>query len=331
MLGKTVVITGASSGIGLATALAFAKQNYNLVLAARQLEPLREAAAQSEWAGARHVIAVPTDVRDEAAMYELAERTVREFGRIDVWVNNAGVYIMGEFDNIPSNVFREVIETNLFGVVHGCRAALRYMRRQNSGTIINVASQAARYAYRFASAYSASKFAVRAIGEALRQDLMETGIEVCTVDPASIDTPLFHQAANYTGRKIKPMAPVYTPEMVARAIVDLVADPQPEVMVGGIGYVMTSMNTVAPALTQRILAKKMPKSHLEREPAPSSPGNVLTPVAHDARVRGGWNGSEHRASSAVAVAALAAVAGAVGWRLWRSREDRPREPYGQVA
>src|SRR5215207_8645967 len=150
--GKVVVVTGASSGIGRATALAFARQGANLVLAARDDEPLRQVAAECEAVGAPAIV-VPTDVRDERAVTELGKRAAEAFDRIDVWVNNAGVYMLGKFEDMPPDAFRELYETNLFGTVNGTRTAIPYLR-QSRGVLINVGSMASTMGIPYGTAYN---------------------------------------------------------------------------------------------------------------------------------------------------------------------------------
>src|SRR5919202_2625850 len=175
-----VVITGASSGIGRATALAFAGRGSQVVVAARRDEPLDTLLAECETLAGRSGLAVPTDVAESAQVEALARRAVERFGRIDVWVNNAGVYAAGRFEDTPPDVFRRVLDVNLFGCVHGARAALPHLR-QRRGVLINVASVDSEASYHYFSAYVASKWAVRGFSAALRQELHGEGVDVCTI------------------------------------------------------------------------------------------------------------------------------------------------------
>jgi short-subunit dehydrogenase len=285
-----IVITGASSGIGRATALAFARRGAALTLTARREEPLRELAAECERLGAPAMV-VLADVTNEEAVLEVARRTVHAFGHLDVWVNNAAVTLFGLFEQTPPEAFRRVIETNLFGYVHGARAALPQFRRQGRGVLVNVASMVARVAEPYTTAYSASKHAIRGLGQALRQELLllgEKGVHVCTVLPASIDTPIFQHAANYSGREVVAMPPVYPAARVACAIVRVAARPEREVYVGGSARAFAFLEKVAPALAERRMATTADKKQLSRDvPAPATNGNLFAPT-NGAEISGGW-------------------------------------------
>jgi len=160
---------------------------------------------------------VPTDVSDEAAVDELARRAVERFGRFDVWVNNAGAYLAGRFEDVPAADFRRVIDVNLMGYVHGARAALRQFRQHGRGVLVNNNSIGGVVPMPYFSAYTAAKFGVLGFGLSLRQELRGTGIEVCTVLPSSIDTPIFQHAGNYAGRPLKAMSPTYDVRQAARS------------------------------------------------------------------------------------------------------------------
>ena len=310
---SAVVITGASSGIGRATALAFARRGARLALAARREQALTDLASECEAAGAR-AIAVPTDVTDEAAVQALARRTIEEFGRIDVWVNNAAVSLFARFEDAPPADYRRVIETDLFGYIHGARAALPHFRAQGSGVLVNVSSVAGRIGQPYTSAYVTSKWAVRGLSESLRQELLDAkDVHVCTVLPASIDTPLFQHAANYTGRAVKPLKPVYEAGQVADAIVELVESPTRERMVGAAGKAQSWFHTLAPGLAERGFARQVDRSHFQDAPADATPGNLFTPMNETTTVSGGWREDGRRIAPAAAIVAIAAIPAVVAW------------------
>jgi short-subunit dehydrogenase/ferritin-like metal-binding protein YciE len=323
-----VVITGASSGIGRATALAFAGKGSGVVLAARREEVLREVAAECERLGGRALV-VPTDTSDEAAVESLARQAVEHFGRIDVWVNNAAVGLYARFEDAPAADYRRVIEVNLFGYIHGARAALPRFYRQGHGVLINNASVMGTVPAPYASAYVVSKHGVRALGDSLRQEILLAGadrVHVCTVLPATIDTPFFRHAGNYTGRAVKAMPPVYAPEAVADAIVRLAENPAREVVVGNAGRMMELGQTLSKGMSEQALAVMVDKQHLANEPAPPTSGNLFSAMDEGSGVTDGWDGvslERGRLATApgigkVAAALLVAVPAAFAWR--RSRQ-----------
>ena len=293
--GSVVVITGAASGIGRATALRFARKGADLVLASRRAEALESLVEECQEHGAR-VVAVPTDVTDAEEVEALAREAVERFGRIDVWVNNAAVTFFSPFLDVPLEDFRRVLDVNVMGYVHGARAALRRMRQQGSGILINVSSVVAEVPQPYTSAYSMSKAAIRALGVSLRSELTLdklSGIHVCTVLPPSVDTPFFFHAANYTGREIQAMSPVYSPHRMARAIVNLARAPRREITVGQTGRTMLLQHKFAPAAVERMMASQVDKSHLSTvRPAADTSGNLHTPSSkqRDAQVTGRWGG-----------------------------------------
>ena len=320
---NVVVITGASSGIGRATALRLANKGACVVAAARREDALESLADECQHRG-RRALPVVTDVTDEDAVHDLADRAVEHFGGIDAWVNNAAVSLFARFDEAPSDAYRQVLETNLFGYIHGARAAIRTFRQQGEGTLINVSSMLARGGSKYVSAYAASKYGVNGLSLSLRQELEDTDIDVSVVMPASIDTPLFQQAANYTGRAVKPMDPVYAPEKVAKAITKTIKKPRNLVYVGNAGRMMGALGKVAPKTYEKAMARQVEEDHFQDLPAPPDEGNLFEPRDHWGRVDGGWNGKKGIAQSAPAKVALAAVAvatSAVALNWWSASTD----------
>jgi NAD(P)-dependent dehydrogenase (short-subunit alcohol dehydrogenase family) len=314
---SVVVVTGASSGIGRATTLAFAREGAAVVVAARRTEPLDSLVEECRALGAS-ALAVPTDVTDERAVRELARRPLETFGRLDVWVNNAAVGALGDFEAIPPDVFRRIVDVDFFGYVHGARAALAHFRAQGEGVVVNVASMLGKMAMPYYTAYVAAKFAVVGFSETLRQELLGTGINVVTIMPAAIDTPFFEHSANYTGRALKPPRPVYDPESVAAAIVDAARRPRRERFVGGAARAMHALHLLAPALYERVARIMTDHDHFQDAPALPTPGAALTPMPEGTEVRGGWRtapATRRRRRAAVGVALV--VPALLAWRAAR--------------
>jgi short-subunit dehydrogenase len=306
------VITGASSGIGRATALALAREGASVVVSARRANELDTLVAEIE-RQAGTALAVPADVTDERAVIDLANRAVERFGRIDIWVNNAGVMLIGAFADTPAEDYRRVIETNFFGQVHGARAVLPIFREQGAGTLVNIASLDARAPQPHASAYIASKHAVRALGMSLRQELLLDGkddIHVVTILPATIDTPIFQHAANYTNRKVVAPPPVYPADEVVAAVFEAIRDPKPEIYAGRAGRGANLLMKLMPSTTERIATKMVHVQEVEGTSVPSTSGNLFAPSGDDGRVSGGWTtacGSRWPRRLAMAGAAVAAI------------------------
>lgn len=256
---QVVVITGASSGIGRATALLFAQHGAKVVLAARNVIALQEVAdtivameTQAE------VMVVPTDVGDWEQVERLAEQTVSAFGRIDTWVNDAGVGVYATAADTSLEEMHQVIQTNFMGVVHGVKAALPHMQAQHRGTIINVGSVESEITLPYNSAYAASKHAIKGYTEALRMELehAKSGINVTLIMPSAINTPFFNHALSKLGVLPRPAGPVYEPELVAEAIVYAAEHPQRDVTVGGGGKLFQLMKRAAPRLTDKLMTAR---------------------------------------------------------------------------
>lgn len=326
-----VVITGASSGIGRATAQAFAEHGATVVLAARGREALHAVAEESEQRGGRAVTMV-CDVGDEAEVFKLAERATEMFGRIDLWINNAAVTLFGRIEDLPSGAFERVVRTNLFGYAYGARAIIPIFREQGAGTLINVASVVAFVGQPYTSAYVASKWAIRGLSECLRMELLDApGIHVCTVYPPSVDTPLFQHGANYSGRAAKPMEPVHAPEEVADVILDLARSPRREAFVGTAGRLVATGASMAPAMMERMMARRVELDHFQNQAAPPSSGNLARPM-WDA-THGGWrqsgdgNGGRLNGAALVGATLVAAVPlGILAWKQVQARRMAGRNP-----
>ncbi len=283
-----IVITGASSGIGRATALALAKQGGNIVVTARRQKALDELAEDCKALGG-HALAIPVDVTDESAVQALARQAIETFGRVDVWINNAAVTLFGRFEETPAEDFRRVIETNLFGYVHGARAILPWFREQGQGILVNVSSGVGKTGQPFSCAYAISKFGIIGLSDCLRQELSGTpGIHVVTVLPAAIDTPIFQQGGNYMGREATPMEPIYDPEVVAEAIIEAILAPRREVIVGGSVRAALVAKQLAPGLFDRWAARVVEKKHFAMRHTPPNSGNLFRPLPEYASVHGGW-------------------------------------------
>jgi NAD(P)-dependent dehydrogenase (short-subunit alcohol dehydrogenase family) len=313
-----VVVTGASSGIGRATVEALASQGATVTAVARRRGPLEELARAhpGDDDGRGRVHAMPADVLDPSAIEEVAAETIGRTGKLDGWVNNAAVQQYGRFEELPLDEWRRVVEVNLFGYVHGARAALPWFREQGRGVLVNVTSVLAKVPAPLQSAYVTSKFAIRGFTDALRQELQDApDIAVCNVLPGPIDTPLFQHAANRTGHAITPPQPTIDAGRVADAIVSVLRDPQREVAVGAQTRAGLLGGRVAPGTVERLAAEPMAAAHVEeREHAPPTAGNVFEPVAFGTEVSGGWQpdrtgnpGRTAAVATGIAVAAAAAV------------------------
>lgn len=301
-----VVITGASSGIGRATAFMLAEKRAAVVLSARQERALEEVAAECQRLGGRALV-VPADVSHEDQVQTVARRAMEQFGRIDAWVNNAGVTLLARFEEAPPDGFRQVIETNFFGVVNGSRAALAAFRKQGHGVLVNIASELGKVGAPYATAYAASKFAVTGFTESLRMELRDDStIRVSTILPSTMDTPLFHHAGNFTGKAVQAPPPVYVPEDVAAAVLDCISNPRREVYVGNARQ-MVSMRMLPGG--ERLVAAQVEKRHFQNKAAPSNPGNVFAPMTGFNAVHGGWGGRSQSTRAWTRIATLALVGG----------------------
>ncbi len=307
--GRTVVVTGASSGFGRGVALAMGARGANVVLAARRREPLETAAAAIRATGGAALV-VPTDVSRSAEVVHLAQAAVDRFGRIDVWVNDAGVIAIGRFNDTPLAEHERVIDVNLKGVLYGSYEALGRFRRQHSGVLINLGSIESRVPLPYQASYVASKHAILGMDEALRQELSLEGqrnVQVVTIMPWGADTPIWDHAANYTGRETRAPS-LDDPDKIVRAVMWAALHPRARVAVGWKAKSAVAGENLAPGATEHMAGVIYDKvqMHGVQPSAPATSGSVHTPMSSGVTVDGGlrarWRTEDHPASKGVAPA-----------------------------
>jgi len=285
---SVVVVVGASSGIGRATAHLVARRGARLVLAARSLESLEEVARECRSLGADSLV-VAADVAQPGDAERIAAEAEERFGRIDVWVAAASVYGYGAFDRMPADEARTIIDTNLHGTIDQVRAALPALRRSR-GAVVIIGSVFSALASPYVWAYVASKHGVAGFAASIRQELRRDrdAVDVAMVWPATIDTPIYQHAANRTGRVIHPIPPVVDARRVARAVLASAERPRRRRIVGIVQGSFVPLHALAPALADRILAATMRRLGVRREAASDTHGTVSAPDPASNRVSGGW-------------------------------------------
>lgn len=286
--GRTIVVTGASSGVGRGVALALARHGANLVLAARRSEALEALAVEVQALGVA-ALAVPTDVADVAQMTALAEQAEQRFGRIDGWINNAGVVAVGRFEEVPLEDHLRLLDTNVKGVVIGSHLALQRFRRQGYGRLVNVASVDGEIPHAYQASYSASKAAVLSLGRVLQQELRrgrQPNIQLSTVLPWALDTPIWGHAATYTGHRAD-LPTKDSPDKAVQAIVGALLQPQKEITVGYKAKLAYWGHRLAPELNERFTAAAVQRAEIDWNPAKAATsGNLQQPDQAGRTIRG---------------------------------------------
>jgi NAD(P)-dependent dehydrogenase (short-subunit alcohol dehydrogenase family) len=321
-------VTGASAGVGRATAIAFARRGWAVALLARGEDRLRGAAAEVEEAGGRALV-LPADVADANAVSAAADAVVAAWGRLDVWVNNAMVTVFAPADETTPEEFRRVAEVTYLGQVHGTLAAMRHMRRQRHGTVVQVGSALAYRSIPLQSAYCAAKAAVRGFTDSLRSELIHAGspIRLTMVHLPAINTPQFEWARSRLPRRLQPVPPIYAPEAAAEAIYRAARDAPRELWVGSATVKAVLGTMAAPGLLDRLMARRAWDGQMTDEPASERPDNLFASAAGDWGARGRFTGvAKPRAvaTSAGSVRALGVAAGLglVGFAAWTARRRR---------
>jgi NAD(P)-dependent dehydrogenase (short-subunit alcohol dehydrogenase family) len=294
---RVVVITGASAGVGRATAIAFAKCGFDVALIARGSSGLDGARRDVEAVG-QQAIVLPVDVADADGVFAAADRVIAEWGRIDVWINNAMATIFSPFDEIKPDEFRRVTEVTYLGQVYGTMAALRHMRPRNRGTIVQVGSALSYRAIPLQSAYCGAKFAIRGFTDSLRSELEHDGshVRLTMVQLPAVNTPQFDWARNRLPKKLQPVPPIYQPEAIAREIVRAAREAPRELWIGGSALKAILGTMLLPRLGDRILATEGYVGQMTAEPAPpDAAGNLFEPFPCDAGAHGRFDSRARRA------------------------------------
>lgn len=285
---QVLVVTGASSGIGLATARLAAERGARVAISGRDAAVLEQVARRID-PSLERVTWAEGDVGDPEDVEALAAAAEGRWGRIDTWVNNAGVSIYGRLEDVALEDHRRLFETNFWGTLHGALAALPRLRRSR-GTLINIGSILGELTLPLQGSYCASKHAVKALTEALRMELEMAGdpVAVSLIEPSGIETPYPDHARSTLEVAPRNPSPTYTPEAVAEAILRCAVRPVPHRIVGDAGRMYVAAAKVAPRLTERVLERTM--GRLQRSDRPPHTDDGLYTPAGAGRERGRGEG-----------------------------------------
>lgn len=293
--GRVVVIAGASSGIGRATARLLGERGARVVLVARRFDLLETAAEEVRRAGGE-AEPIAADVARPEQIRAAIDRALERFGRIDAWIANAGVGLFGRFEEIPAEEFRRVMEIDFFAHVESARQLLPVLRRQGGGRLVFVGSAASEIAPPLVTAYVSAKRALLGFAQSLREELQLEGapIHVTTLLPASVDTPFFaHAHSHLEGEAPRPIPPVLPVRTVAQAIVSVLAAPRPPSrrFVGNAGRILAVLSWGLPTTCVRLFARLLGRGQRTRlPPLPPSDGSLFEPTPVGAGTSGGWLG-----------------------------------------
>lgn len=338
---KIVVITGASAGVGRATAIAFGRAGAKVALIARGEEGLQSAQREVELNGGR-ALTIALDVADAAALDAAADRIERELGPIDIWVNNAMVTIFAPVSDIDPAEFRRVTEVTYLGGVYGTMAALKRMRERDRGTIVQVSSALAYRSIPLQSAYCGAKHALVGFLDALRSELIHDGsrIHLASVQMPALNTPQFGWARNKMPKRPQPVPPIFQPEVAADAILFAAATRRRSVPVGSPTWEAEWGQKFFPGLLDRYLGRIAYKGQQTDEPdLGNRPDNLFEPVAGDPGTHGTFGSRSIARSPALWVeknrgallggTAVAVALCALGWRQTHARRSSSQSIRGR--
>lgn len=311
----TVVVTGASSGIGRLTAVELAARGARVVLVARSAAVLQRVAAECQDAGGQAEV-VPTDVSDESAVRRVAERAIERFGHFDAWINDAAVIAFGRYDEVPLDVHRRIVEVNLLGTMYGSWIALEHFVSQGRGALVNVASLYGDISTPYVAGYATTKSAIIGLTRSIRYDVgRQPHIGVSCVLPSSVDTPVWRNAGNYVGRRAEAIPPTVDPARVSRAVIKCLERPRRQVRVGWVGRAATLGEHVLPGVYDRLVAVAMERLAFRDDSVERNDGNLFYPTPERYAVSGGWQrGRRRRRVGWLAIAAVSAGAVLAGGR-----------------
>jgi NAD(P)-dependent dehydrogenase (short-subunit alcohol dehydrogenase family) len=306
--GRTVLVTGASSGIGRATALRLARQGADLVLVSRSQEVLDEVRRECEAAGARALVAV-ADVGDAESVQAAFRAATARFGRLHGVVHSAAALSYGRFEDVPVEVFDAALSTTLTGTANVARSALTAFRASGGGSLVVLGSLLGKISTPYMSSYVTAKWGVHGLVRTIQIEARSTpGIDVSLVWPGGVDTPVYRQAGTYLRRHGRPPPPVDSPEKVSRVVVRALGRPRRESSVGLANHLTVTGFRVLPGVFDRIVTPLMRAGGISRDETDDSPGNVLAPQPAGEALHGRWGRHWMRP---VAVAGVAATATAI--------------------